>query len=270
VVFNQQTPVSAFLTDADYAWRRPWRRRLFALVTRFTYRLADRIIATSAGVADDLVGRFGIARERIRVVHNPVDLEAVARNSQEPIDPPFDQLWRKPVVVSAGRLADAKNFPLLVEAFAELRRRVPATLFILGAGEREAAIRAQIAQHGLDGAVILCGFQPNPWKFIARADVFALTSHYEGFGNVLVEAMACGVPVVATRSPGTQEIVSIELDGLLVENDAPAAVAAALERVLGDETYRRRLAAGARNSARRFALPAIAAAYDRAFKEVFA
>lgn len=270
VVFNQQTPVSAFLADADYDWRHPWRRRLFALVTRYSYRLADRIIATSAGVSQDLVGQFGIASERIRVVHNPVDLDGVERSARDPIGPPFDRQWRKPVVVSAGRLADAKNYPLLVEAFAELRRRVPATLFILGAGEREAAIRAQIAERGLEDAVILCGFQPNPWKYIARADVFALTSHYEGFGNVLVEAMACGVPVVATSSPGTKEIVRVDTDGLLVENHAPADVAAALERVLGDDELRGRLAAGARSSARRFALPVIAAAYDRAFREVFA
>ena len=270
VVFNQQTPLSAFLEDADYPWRRPWHRRLFSVVTRYAYRFADGIIATSEGVSRDLVRRFGIAARRIRIVHNPVDLDAVARAAREPIDPSFERMWRRPVVVAAGRLADAKNYQLLIDAFAELRRHVPATLFILGSGDREAAIRTQIAALGLDGVVILCGFQPNPWKFIARADVFALTSRYEGFGNVLVEAMACGIPVVATTSPGTKEIVVDGVDGLLVDDHTPGAVAAALERVLSDEALRRRLAAGARAGAPRFALPAIAAAYDRVFEEVFA
>ena len=174
------------------------------------------------------------------------------------------------MVVAAGRLADAKNYPLLIDAFAELRRSRPTTLFVLGSGGREAAIRSQIAARGLDEVVILCGFQPNPWKFIARADVFALTSRYEGFGNVLVEAMACGIPVVATTSPGTREIVVDGVNGLLVDDHTPEAVAAALERVLGDDALRQRLAAGARSRARQFALPALAAAYDRAFEEVFA
>jgi glycosyltransferase involved in cell wall biosynthesis len=100
--------------------------------------------------------------------------------------------------------------------------------------------------------------------------VFALSSRYEGFGNVLVEAMACGVPVVATSSAGTREIVSVGVDGLLVQHHEPAPLAAALERVLTDQTLHARLSEGARRSAERFALPAVAAAYDRVFSEVLA
>jgi glycosyltransferase involved in cell wall biosynthesis len=270
VVFNQQTPMSAFLTDADYDWRRPWHRRAFSAVTRLGYRLADAIVTTSGGVADDLVEQFGVARGRIRVVHNPVDLDAVARAAAEPLDPPYDGLWTRPAIVAAGRLADAKNYPLLLEAMARLRRRVPARLFVLGQGEREDALRKQIARLGLDDAVVLCGFQRNPWKYIARADVFALTSRYEGFGNVLVEAMACGVPVVATASPGTREIVQHDVNGLLVERHEPDDVAAALERMLGDPADRTRLTGRALAGAARFALPAIAAEYGRVFEELCA
>jgi glycosyltransferase involved in cell wall biosynthesis len=100
--------------------------------------------------------------------------------------------------------------------------------------------------------------------------VFALTSRYEGFGNVLVEAMACGVPVVATGSPGTREIVQHDVNGLLVERHEPDEVAAALERMLGDPAYRARLAGRARAGAARFALPAIAADYGRVFEELCA
>jgi len=263
VVFNQQTPMSAFLADADYHWRRPWDRLAFSLATRIGYRLADAIVTTSSGVADDLVTSFGVARTRIKIVHNPVDLEAIERAAAEPIDALHDAAWSRPAIVAAGRLADAKNYPLLIDALAILRRTVPARLFILGQGDREAALRDQIRRAGLDEAVVLCGFQRNPWKYIARADVFAPSSRYEGFGNVLVEAMACGVPVVATSSPGTREIVGVGTDGLLVDRHEPAALAAALERVLGDEALRRRLSQGARTSAARFALPSVAAAYDR-------
>jgi glycosyltransferase involved in cell wall biosynthesis len=270
VVFNQQTPMTAFLHDADYHWRRPWHRRLFSAVTRVGYGLADRIVTTSKGVADDLVSQFGVASARIQVIHNPVDLAQIARASTEPIDPAFARDWMPPVIVAAGRLAHAKNYPLLIDAMAALRERVPARLFVLGAGDLERELRERIAERHLESAVVLCGFQDNPWKYVARADVFALTSRYEGFGNVLVEAMACGVPVVATNSPGTREIVTDDINGLLVDRHEPTQVAAALERLLTDEALHRRLSAGARASAERFSLPAIAAAYDRAFEAVLA
>ena len=263
VVFNQQTPMSAFLTDADYHWRRPWHRRAFALATRIGYRFADAIVTTSTGVADDLVASFGVARSRIRVVHNPVDLAAIAAAVGEPLDPAHEHRWSHPAIVAAGRLADAKNYPLLLAALAIVRQRVPARLFILGDGEREAELRELANQLDLGDAVVFCGFQRNPWKYIARADVFAMSSRYEGFGNVLVEAMACGVPVVATSSPGTREIVSVGIDGLLVDRHDPAALAAALERVLADEGLRGRMSQAARQSVSRFALPQVAAAYDR-------
>lgn len=270
VVFNQQTPMSAFLSDADYHWRRPWHRRAFSCAARLGYRGADAIVSTSTGVADDLVSRFGVSRDRITVVHNPTDLEAIAAGVREPLEPSQQRLLAHPLIVAAGRLADAKNYPLLIEALAVLRRTVPARLLILGQGERETALRKQVSRLELGDAVVFCGFQRNPWKFIACADVFALSSRYEGFGNVLIEAMACGVPVVATSSPGTREIVNNGVDGLLVDAHEPATLAAALQRILVDHALRQRMSQEARRSAQRFALPAIATAYGRVFAEVIA
>jgi glycosyltransferase involved in cell wall biosynthesis len=270
VVFNQQTPMSAFLADGDYPWRRRWHRRLFTVVTRIGYAAADLIITTSNGVADDLVEAFGVARGHVRVVHNPVDLTAVRTAAAAPLEAEDLAGWAHPVIVAAGRLAEAKNYPLLIDALALLRAAVPARLFILGQGDEERTIRSRVAARGLEQAVVLCGFRTNPWQIIARADVFALTSRYEGFGNVLVEAMACGVPVVATSSAGTRDIVHDGVDGLLVERHEPAAVASALERLLTDEPLHRRLAAGAASAAQRFALAAVAREYDRLFTEVLA
>jgi glycosyltransferase involved in cell wall biosynthesis len=270
VIFDQGTPVSAFLTDRDYHWRLPWHRRLFSWASRLGYQRADAVVATSKGVADDLVSAFGVAADRIHVVPNPIDLNAIARASNEPIDPAYEPALASPVIVAAGRLADVKNYPLLIEAVALLRARVPVRLLILGSGDLEPSLRVLVSQKQLDDAVTFAGFQRNPWKYIARADVFALSSRYEGFGNVLVEAMACGVPVVATSSPGTREIVSVGLDGLLVDRHEPAALAAALARVLEDSQLRARMAAEARRSASRFALPLIAGVYDGVFRRVLA
>jgi glycosyltransferase involved in cell wall biosynthesis len=270
VVLAIGTPVGAFLADAEYRWSKPWNRALFAAVMRTACALADRIIATSKGVADDLLASFGGSAARIRVVHNPVDVMRVVSSAREPIDSADQARWHRPVIVAAGRLAEAKYYPLLIEAFAILRRRVDATLFILGAGDEEARLRALIASHGLADAVHLCGFRRNPWSYIARADVFALTSHYEGFGNVLVEAMACGVPVVATRSAGTVEVITPGADGLLVEQHDAEAFAGALGRLLDDDALRTRMAGVAREHADRYQTDTIARAYDRVLTEALA
>ena len=269
VIFNQQTPMSAFLADADYEWRRPLRRRGFTAVTRIGYAAADLVIATSRGVAGDLSQAFGVDPSRVRVVPNPVDVEAVQAAAAEPLEAVDEERWRRPVIVAAGRLADAKNYPLLIEALALVRMQVPATLFVLGQGERADDLRRLAAERGLGDVIVWCGFQANPWKYMVRADVFALTSRYEGFGNVLVEAMACGVPVVATRSPGTEDIVRDGVDGLLTRH-TPDAVAASLTRLLSDAAERDRMAAAARVSARRFATPAIVQSYDAVFAEALA
>jgi glycosyltransferase involved in cell wall biosynthesis len=271
VVFNQQTPMSGFLNDADYQWGRSWRRLALSVATRLGCRLADAIVVTSNGVADDLATAFGVPRDRMRVLHNPVDLAAVTAAAAEPIDPAAAATWPSgPRIVAAGRLADAKNYPLLLEALALLRRSVPAWLLVLGEGDRAAAIRDHARRLGIADAVVFGGFQRNPWKYIARADVFALSSRYEGFGNVLIEAMACRVPVVATGSPGTRDIVADGENGLLVERHEPAALAAALARVLTDRALRERMACAATQTAERFALPAIASEYGRVLSEVIA
>ena len=271
VVFAIQTPVSAFLTDRDYLWSRAsYRRRAFALAMRVGCSVADLLIAASRGVADDLVMSFGGSRSRVRVVNNPVDLSMVSSGARQPIDAADASVWRPPVVVAAGRLADVKNYSLLIEAFAILRRRMAASLFILGEGDQEPAVRALIVERGLADSVHLCGFRANPWSYIARADVFALTSRYEGFGNVLVEAMACGVPVVATSSPGSQEVVESGANGLIVDRHEPEAFAEALGLVLDDGLLRRRMAERARADAEQYRAELVALGYDRVLTEALA
>jgi glycosyltransferase involved in cell wall biosynthesis len=253
-VISQQTPMSAFLEDRDYHWRQPVQRRVFTAVARAIYPRVDAVAATSHGVADDLVSVFGVPRESIEVIPNPVDVGTVERLAQEPVD---SSLTRDevPTIVTAGRLAHAKNLPLLVDALEQLARRVTFRAWILGRGELEGELRARLSQSPVADRISLLGFQANPWKFMARGDVFLLTSRYEGFGNVLIEAMACGLPVVATASFGTRDIVEHERTGLLVERHEPQAVAAALERVLTDREMRTRQAAAARASAHKFAVP---------------
>ena len=235
---------------------------VFNQATRSGYAAADLIVTTSKGVADDLVETFGVRRENIAVVPNPVDVEAVTHAAAQPIDPEFQSAWTRPVIVAAGRLAEAKNYPLLIDAIAELRKQIDVRLFILGTGELEPAIRERIRQRGLDASIILCGFQKNPWKYIGKADVFALSSRYEGFGNVLIEAMACGVPAVATASAGTRDIIRDGVDGVLVATHDAASLCKALATLLSDRAMRDRMSVAAVQGAERFALPRVVRLYD--------
>jgi glycosyltransferase involved in cell wall biosynthesis len=268
VVFNQGTPTTGFLDDPDFSWRNPARRRIFSAVTRFFYRRADAVVVTSEGVGDDLVTTYGVPRAKIRVLHNPVDLEAIAQAASEPISDVVPMPAR-PVVVSAGRLAAVKNYALLIDAVAELSAHQPVDAWILGDGDERDSLAQRVLGKGLTGAVRFLGFQANPWRFMARASAFVLTSTYEGFGNVLIEAMACGVPVVATRSPGTTEIISDGTNGLLVDHDATA-VATAIERLLRDGDLSRRIVSQARAGVEHYAVPRVAARYDQMFQELMA
>ena len=268
VIFNQGTPTTGFLDDPDFNWRQPWRRRVFALVTRWFYRRADAVVVTSQGVADDLVTTYGVPRANIRVLHNPVDLEAIAAGAAIALEP-GDLAGDHPVVAAAGRLAKVKNYPLLIEALAELSLERPVHAWILGDGAERQPLEHLVEQRGLPGLVRFLGFQGNPWRFMARADVFVLTSTYEGFGNVLIEAMACGTPVVATRSPGTVEIIEHGTTGLLVDHE-PRAVARAIHELLTDAALRERLVARARESVAHYALPRVVDRYDRLFQEIVA
>jgi len=267
VIFNQGTPTSGFLDDPDFQWRRPVRRRVFAMMTRFFFRRADGIVATSEGVAEDLAANYGVPRTKIRVLHNPVDLDAIAQQAREPIA--ADLAADRPVVAAVGRLAGVKNYPLLIAAVAELSAQTPVHVWILGEGPEQPRLEQLAREQGVGSLVRFLGFQQNPWRFIANADVFALTSTYEGFGNVLIEAMACGTPVVATRSPGTMEIVADGHNGVLVDHDARS-VAVAIGELLKDVAKRNRLAACARDGVADYALPAVAARYEGLFEELSA
>lgn len=276
LVFNQGTPTSGFLDDPDFAWSRPARRRLFAWLTRWVYRRADAVVATSRGVAEDLAARYGVPASKLRIVHNPVDLDAIAAGAHEaipsapaPAEGARVGARRHPIIAAAGRLAGVKNYPLLIEAFRRLQERDRPVLWILGDGPERGRLEQLARDANVGDRVTFWGFQANPWRFIARADVFALTSAYEGFGNVIIEAMACGTPVVATRSSGTAEIVEHERTGLIVDHDA-AAVAGAIARLLGDRTFASRLAAEARTRVEQYAVPRVAARYEGLFEELAA
>jgi N-acetylgalactosamine-N,N'-diacetylbacillosaminyl-diphospho-undecaprenol 4-alpha-N-acetylgalactosaminyltransferase len=172
-----------------------------ALVRGF-YRRADHVISVSNGVSDDLARNFRVSPSRLSVIANPVDHAAIeAMATEKPVVSPD-----RPYVVAAGRLVSNKNFAMLIDAFAQ--SQLTGDLVILGEGPLRAALEEQVRALGLEQRVHLPGFVDNPFAIIARATLFAMPSNAEGFPNGLVEAMACGRPVVSTNCPsGPSEIL---------------------------------------------------------------
>lgn len=194
----------------------------------------DRLIAVSRGVADDLVEGLGLPREFVQVVHNPVITGGQAPLAAEPVTHPFLNPKTAPVILSAGRMTEQKDFPTLLHAFQRVRAHRDCRLLLLGdQGGLHDELLALACSLGIDDDVSLPGFDPNPYRYMSKCDLFVLSSRWEGFGNVMVEALATGLPVVATDCPvGPREILRDGALGPLVPMGDVAAMAAAIDRVL--------------------------------------
>jgi glycosyltransferase involved in cell wall biosynthesis len=200
---------------------------------RWAYRRAHGVLAVSEGVAADLLQTQGVPADKVTLVHNPVVTPDLAVKAAVDPEHPWFGAGGPPVVLAVGSLQPKKDYPTLIEAFATLRTEREARLVILGEGPQRSALEALVRERGLQDDVDMPGFARNPFAFMARASVFALSSVLEGLPGVLIQALACGCPVVATDCPsGPYEILEGGRIGELVPMRDPAALAAALARVL--------------------------------------
>jgi len=175
---------------------------------RRTYPKADAIVAVSAGVAEDLSEKIGLLRSQIKVIYNPIVSHTFKNDCFQPCPHPWFQAGQPPVVIGVGRLVEQKAFHVLLRAFAKVRQEIDARLVILGEGELRQDLDDLIVRLGVADDVALPGHVANPYPYMRQAALFVLSSVYEGFGNVLVEAMATGTPVVSTDCPsGPGEIL---------------------------------------------------------------
>lgn len=208
-------------------------------MARHFYSMADGVIAVSQGVADDLAELTGLPVEKIVAIKNPVVTEELLEKAKHPIEHPWFKDENIPVVLAAGRLTDAKDYPTLLKAIDIIRRERPVRLLILGDGRLQSSLLSLVADLGLNENIEFHGFADNPYAYMSRASVFALSSAWEGSPNVLVEAMACGCPVVSTSCPsGPDEILDNRVYGELVEVGNSEALAYAIIKQLDTPTHR--------------------------------
>lgn len=241
-----------------------------SLIARRIFTLAlencDRIIVPAKGMAQDLLRNTNIPRERIVQIYNPVDITKVERLAAEQ----SDLSLQHPAIVMCGRLTKQKGYPYALETFAQLRKKHPdAHLYILGDGEERESLQEAIDQRGLGDLVHLCGFVENPYVYFAKADVFLLTSLWEGFGLVLVEAMICGLPVVSFDSPtGPSEVLASGKFGKLVPLKDTEGLTSAVSKLLTQDIHDAELAIAGKLRSQDFAVEKISKEYIDLFNSL--
>jgi glycosyltransferase involved in cell wall biosynthesis len=240
------------------------RPRLWSWLYRHLYRHADQIIALSDAMAADLVENFRVPAEKIVRIYNPVDSRRV-RELAELGDSPCS--GPGPHLVAVGRFTREKGFDILLDALPEVVRRFrTADLVILGDGPLREELRSQAQRLRLLDQVRLPGFDPNPWRYFRHADLFVLPSRYEGLPNALLEALAVGVPVVATNCPGgVREIQACAPEMILAPSENPEALAQAI--ISACERFKKESSSPKRflPDLSRFDLHQIVAEYSRLF-----
>lgn len=237
---------------------------LWEKLRRVTYPKAARVVSTSQGVNEYF---DWLPPTKRAVIYNPL---AAVKDDQSTInllqgaDP--DKKW----VIAMGRLIYQKGFDILLSAFQQIaNRHSDWQLLILGEGELRSELEVLRENLGLNHQVVLPGLLSNPFSLLKKSKLFVLSSRFEGFGNVLIEAMACGLPVVSTDCPsGPREIIRHEIDGLLVPNEDVSALAAAMDRLMSDEAERKLLAARAPEVAERFSLEKVIGIWEELIAQV--
>jgi glycosyltransferase involved in cell wall biosynthesis len=214
----------------------------FPQLARRLYPEADRVVAVSDGVADDLAQTIQLARSRITTIYNPVFRPDLMTLAQAPLEHAWFAPGAPPVILGIGKLKPQKDFGCLIRAFARVRADRPARLLILGEGSQREAVLSLARQLRVADDIALPGFVANPFAYLGRAAVFALSSAWEGLPTVIIEALACGCPIVSTDCPsGPAELLERGAYGSLVPVGDDTALAQAILATLDTPPHRDRL-----------------------------
>jgi len=203
LVVSERTHISRSFMQA-----KSLREKCLLPLMKWAYPRADAIVAVSSGAADDLGRTIGLPRNRISVIYNPVVTPDLLIRANASLEHPWVAGEQPPLVLAAGRLTAAKDYPTLIQAFARVHAQRKCHLVILGDGELRQHLQDLIEQLGIEHSVQMPGFVDNPYAWMRRASVFVLSSAWEGLPNVLIQAMACGTRVISTDCPsGPREIL---------------------------------------------------------------
>jgi glycosyltransferase involved in cell wall biosynthesis len=211
------------------------KRKLTPLFVRWLFPYADAIVAVSQGVADDTARMSGLSPKQIEVIYNPIFTPELLTKIHEPVTHPWFADRQPPVILGVGRLTKQKDFATLIRAFALVKQQYSVKLMILGQGEELHYLETLVKELDLGDEVAFPGFVANPYAYMKKAELLVMTSIFEGFGNVIVEGMIAGTPVVSTNcESGPSEILDRGKYGRLVEVGDVRGLATAIASTLED------------------------------------
>ncbi len=217
-----------------------WRWRFILPVLAHEYPKAGGIITVSNGVKEELAIHTGLPPQKITTIYNPLLTQKIRRKSLESINHPwFQKEDSTPIILGVGRLVPQKDFSTLIKAFSRVRQSRPAHLAIIGEGRQRSELETLAHSLGIDKDVWMPGFSDNPYAFMSKASMLVLSSIYEGLPNVLIEALACGCPIVSTDCPsGPSEILEKGKYGTLVAMGDVHALTQAIHHTLNNPPNR--------------------------------
>jgi glycosyltransferase involved in cell wall biosynthesis len=241
-----------------------WKLNFF-----FSCYFSDGLAVASEGTQRECINIYRAKRTHIKVIHNGINAGYVRARALEAVDLsiPSDSF----IISTAGRLAYEKNLPLLLKTLSILKKTENAKLIVIGDGPDRQELERLSHRLGIKEDVYFLGFQKNPFKFIRRSDLFVHTCLLEGFGNIIVEAMACGVPVIATDCPyGPREIIRNGENGILVPVDDDKALSEAILSMLHSESLRKQLSQKGYERSLDFSVERMVKAYEDLFLQISA
>ncbi len=256
VVVSERSTMSTVIQNSQ-----KWRWRFAQPLIQNFYPKADLVTAVSDGVANDVSSCAGLAQTSVTTIYNPILTDHIDTQAHLPVSHPWLETDTIPIILGVGRLVPAKDFATLIKAFARIHATRPARLIILGEGRERQPLESLATQLGIASDFLLPGFENNPYAYMSRATVFVLSSLLEGLPNALIEALACGCPVVSTNCrSGPQEILANGDFGALVPVGDDHAMADAILATMEHPPNKERL----RSRAAEFDIDTIAEQYLQA------
>jgi len=268
IVLTEHNNFSFFAITARSSYRRFVAKYILPYFMRIFYPLSDAIICVSKGVAEDLI-KIIKYKNKVEIIYNPAQNNRIYELMEESVNHPYFLNPKIPIILAAGRLVRQKDYPTLFLAFKLIIKKMPARLVILGEGSEREKLEKLVLQLGISENVVFLGYQKNPYKYMKNASIFVLSSIEEGFGNVIVEAMACGTPVVSTNcKSGPGEIIENNKNGILVPVGDYKALSEAIIRVFESHSLRQTLSIEGAKRAKYFSAEKSVREYEKVFKKI--
>lgn len=250
---------------------------IYKFLIKILFNRAHMIIDVSKESAQDLIENFNVRREKIKVIYNPLNIREIEKLAEEPLGENYQEIFKNPVIINMGRLNYQKGQRYLIEAFREIKDRIKdAKLVILGNGELEKSLRDLSEKMGIGNDVYFLGWQENPFKFLSKSKLFILSSLWEGLPYVLMEAMACGLPIISFDcKSGPREILAPDTDfsyqtknieyakyGILLEKENKKLLSQVATKILLDEDLSKKFSQSSRTRAMDFDIKNIIKEWD--------